>query len=93
MRSRQRYQHGCLSRKNGARGDDVWEFRYYETTTEGQRCRRSILVGMLPATPTGQGALREAEPHLLRLNIESRLGGPTTIGALIGRSIEQELPE
>jgi len=38
-------------------------------------------------------ALREIEPLRLRLNIEFRLGGPITIGALIGRYIEQELPE
>ncbi len=37
--------------------------------------------------------MREVEPLRLRLNIESRLGGSVTIGTLIGRYIEQELPE
>jgi len=41
MHSRQRYQHGCLTRKERIRGENVWEFRYYETTPEGHRypCR------------------------------------------------------
>jgi integrase len=93
MHLRQRYQHGCLTRKERARGEDVWEFRYYETTTEGQRCRRSVLVGSVARYPIRADALREVEPLRLRLNVESRLGGPITIGALIGRYIEQELPE
>ena len=93
MHLRQRYQHGCLTRKKRTRGGDVWEFRYYETTTEGQRRRRSMLVGSVARYPTVGDALREIEPLRLRLNIESRLGGPVTINALIGRYIGQELPD
>jgi integrase len=93
MHLRQRYQHGCLTRKTRTRGRDVWEFRYYETTTEGQRRRRSMLVGSVARYPTVEDVLREIEPLRLRLNIESRLGGPVTINALIGRYIDQELPE
>lgn len=93
MHLRQRYQHGCLTKKTRTRGGDVWEFRYYETTTEGKRRRRSILVGSVARYPTVGDAQREIEPLRLRLNIESRLGGPVTINALIGRYIEQELPE
>ena len=91
MHLRQRYQHGCLTRKKRARGNDVWEFRYYETTTEGQRRRRSILVGSVARYPTRGEALRETESLRLRINVESRLGGPITINTLWGRYIEQEL--
>jgi integrase len=52
MHLRQRYQHGCLMRKKRTRGDDVWEFRYCETTTEGQRRRRSVLIGSVARFPT-----------------------------------------
>lgn len=93
MNSRQRYQNGCLTRKTRIRGDDVWEFRYYETTADGQRHRRSVLVGSVARYPTRAEALREVEPLRLRLNVESRLGGPVTIRALLARYIEQELPE
>jgi integrase len=93
MCSRQRYQQGCLTRKKRLRGEDVWEFRYYETTTKGQRRRRSVLIGSVARYPTRADALREVEPLRLRLNVESRLGGPVTINALAARYIEQELPE
>lgn len=93
MNSRLRYQNGCLSRKTRTRGNDVWEFRYYETTTEGQRRRRSVLVGSVARYPSRAEALREVEPLRFRLNVESRLGGPVTIKALAARYVEQELPE
>jgi integrase len=93
MNSRQRYQNGSLTKKTRVRGDDVWEFRYYETTTEGQRRRTSILIGSVARYPTRADALREVEPIRLKLNVESRLGGPVTINALSARYIEQELPE
>jgi integrase len=93
MHLRQRYQHGCLTKKERTRGEDVWEFRYYETTAEGQRHRRSVIVGDVGRYPTRADALREVEPLRLRLNVESRLGGPVTIQALVARYIEQELPE
>lgn len=38
-------------------------------------------------------SLHEVEPIRLRLNVESRLGGPLTINALVVRYKEQELPE
>jgi integrase len=91
MHLRQRYQHGCLTRKERIRGEDVWEFRYYETTTEGQRRRRSILVGSVARYPTRGDAEREVESLRLRVNVESRLGGPITVSTLWGRYIEQEL--
>ena len=37
---RRRYQYGCLTKKSN-RFEDVWQFRFYETTPEGHRYRRS----------------------------------------------------
>lgn len=51
MRLRQRYQHGCLTRKSRTRGGDVWEFRFYETTAEGSAAGGRYLSEALPATP------------------------------------------
>jgi hypothetical protein len=84
MHLRQRYQHGCLARKKCACGNDVWEFRYYETTTEGQRRRRSVIVGSVARYPTRGDALRETESLRLRINVESRLGGPILRSTLFG---------
>jgi len=33
----QRYQYGSLTRRKRIRTEDVWQFRYYETSPEGQR--------------------------------------------------------
>ena len=44
MNTRHKYQHGSLTRRKRIRTEDVWEYRYYETTPEGQRCRRSKIM-------------------------------------------------
>ena len=82
-----------LDKKKRTRGEAVWEFRFYETTTGGNRRRRSTIVGSVARYPTRADALRAVEPIRLRLNVESRLGGPITIDTLITRYMEQELPE
>jgi hypothetical protein len=40
MNTPRRYQYGSLTRRKRIRTEDVWQFRYYETTPEGQRRRR-----------------------------------------------------
>jgi integrase len=92
MHLRQRYQYGCLTKKERIRGEQVWEFRYYETTTEGHRRRRSMIVGTVGRYPTQADALRAVEPLRLRLNVESRLGGPVTVGTLLQRTSSTNCP-
>jgi integrase len=62
-------------------------------TSTGQRARRAVTVGTLARYPTRADALRAVEPLRLRLNVEHPAGGPVTVNALVGRYIEQELPE
>jgi integrase len=90
---RRRYQYGCLTKKNNTHSDDVWQFRFYETTPEGHRYRRSTSVGTLAQYPTKTDALRVIEPLRLRLNLHHRFGRPVSVGALVDRYIEHELPE
>jgi integrase len=90
---RRRYQYGCLTKKNNTRSDDVWQFRFYETTPEGHRYRRSTIVGTVAQYPTKTDALRVIEPLRLRLNLHHRFGRPVSVGALVDRYIEHELPE
>ena len=45
MNTRHKYQYGSLARRKRIRTEDVWEYRHYETTPEGQRCRRSKIIG------------------------------------------------
>src|ERR1700737_1125897 len=61
MTTRARYQFGCLTRKKRIRSEDVWQFRFYETTVEGRRCRRSRMIGTLAQYPTKADAFRIIE--------------------------------
>ncbi|MGB6383739.1 MAG: hypothetical protein WBD25_11275 [Terriglobales bacterium] len=90
---RRRYQYGSLTKKNNRHSEDVWQFRFYETTHEGRRYRRSTTVGTVAQYPTKTHALRIIEPLRLRLNLHHRFGRPISIGALIDHYIERELPE
>ena len=43
MLVRTRYQYGSLRLRKRERGPDVWEFRYYETDSQGKRKRQSVI--------------------------------------------------
>ena len=92
MSTRHRYQYGSLTRRKRIRTEDVWHFRYYETSREGQRRRRSKIIGMLSQYPTPTDALRILERFRLRLNLQNRLGLPITLDALADDYVEKELP-
>jgi integrase len=92
MSSAQRYQYGSLTRRKRIRKEDVWRFRYSETSPDGQRCRRSKIIGVLSQYPTPMDALRILERFRLRLNIQNRLGLPVTLDALADDYVEKELP-
>jgi integrase len=91
--TRRRYQYGSLTKKNNRFSEDVWQFRFFETTPEGRRCRRSTTIGTVAQYPTKTHALRIIEPLRLRLNLHHRFGRPISIGALIDHYVERELPE
>ncbi len=76
MSTRARYQFGCLTRRKRIRTEDVWQFRFYETTAEGRRCRRSRMIGTVVEYPTRADALRMVERFRLRLNLEHRFAQP-----------------
>ena len=92
MKTRHRYQYGSLTRRERIRTEDVWEYRYYETTPEGQRRRRTKIIGTLGQYPTRGDALRRLERFRLRLNLQRRFGRPVTVDALIDHYVEKELP-
>ncbi len=91
--ARHRYQYGCLTRRNNKLSEDVWQFRFYETTPEGRRCRRSTSVGTVAQYATKTHALRVIEPLRLRLNLHHRFGRPVSVSALMDRYMEHELSE
>src|SRR5215470_1737513 len=93
MTTRHRYQYGSLTRRRRTRREDVWQFRYYETTPEGRRCRKSKIIGTLGQYPTRADALRTLERFRLRLNLRHRFGRPVTLDALADHYVERELPQ
>ena len=92
MNTPHRYQYGSLTRRKRIRTEDVWQFRYYETTPDGRRRRRSKIIGALSEYPTQADALRILERFRLRLNLQNRLGLPMTLDALADDYVEKELP-
>ena len=91
--TRRRYQNGSLTKKSNRFSEDVWQFRFYETTPEGRRYRKSTSVGTVAQYPTKSDALRVIEPLRIRLNLYHRFGRPVSVGALMDHYVEHELPE
>ena len=93
MNTRHKYQYGSLTRRQRIRTEDVWEYRYYETTPQGQRCRRSKIIRTLGQYPTREDALLRLDRFRERLNLQHRFGRPVTLDALIDHYVEKELPQ
>jgi integrase len=72
MNTRHKYQYGSLTRRKRIRTEDVWEYRYYETTPQGQRYWRSKIIGTLGQYPTREDALRKLDRFRERLNLQHR---------------------
>lgn len=97
MFTRTRYQNGSLRVKKRGNGLKIWEFRYYQPLAEGNgRSLRAVTVGTLQEYPTEAAARKSdaVQSIILRLNAEHSLGPVTarTVGALIARYEEEELP-
>jgi integrase len=91
---RTRFQYGSLRLRKRERGPDVWEFRYYETDSQGQRKRQSVILGDRALYTTETQARKATQALLLRLNGEAPRTEMQTASftALLDRYIEQELP-
>ncbi len=83
---RSRYQRGNVTLKK-RKGPDVWEFRWYEPNGR----LRSRLLGTLEQYPTKQDAQCAADPFRLEINSELPKAVPTTVAALIGRYLNDEV--
>ena len=86
MRSRQRYQSGCLYREKQKSGPAVWVFRY----RQGQANRKEI-IGSVEQSPTKSDARKACES--LRIQINLGTIRPRTLADLIAHYTEKELSE
>ena len=89
------YQFGSLTRKKREKGPDSWEFRYYEATEQGERRRKSCIVGTVEKLPTKAHAQKAVEALLLTLNSETpqQRMAAVTFGAICDRYVQEEMPE
>lgn len=97
MFTRTRYQYGSLERKQRQTGEEVWEFRYYETDSKGERQRRSATVGTVVEYPTESAARKSplVQAILLQINADrpqSAIVVPE-FGAVLARYELEEMPD
>jgi len=95
--TRTRYQYGSLERKQRQTGEEVWEFRYYETDSKGERQRRSATVGTVVEYPTESAARKSplVQAILLQINADrpqSAIVVPE-FGAVLARYELEEMPD
>lgn len=94
MFCRLRYQFGSLQLKTREKEDPIWELRYYEPGPP--RRRRTVTVGILAEYPN-ESAVRKTgkmQALLMKINVDERTpNGNLTLGALIARYEEEEMPE
>jgi integrase len=89
------YQFGSLTRKKRAKGSDAWEFRYYESTEQGARERKTCTVGTVEKFKTKALAQKAVEALLLKLNSETpqQRMAVVSFGTICDRYLEEEMPE
>jgi integrase len=89
------YQFGSLTRKKRAKGSYAWEFRYYESTENGTRERKTCTVGTVEKYKTKALAQKAVEALLLKLNSETpqQRIAVVTFGAICDRYLQEEIPE
>ena len=81
--------------KEAGKRTDTWEFRYYEATEQGERRRKSCIVGTVEKLPAKAHAQKAVEALLQTLNSETPQQRLTalTFGAICDRYVQEEMPE
>jgi integrase len=95
MFKRTTYQNGCLCREERKRGPRVWIFRWRETTADGRRVNRKVVVGTVEEYRTEAAAKKAVNALRIDINKESTQAGlrPLTVEQLIAHYKEKELSE
>lgn len=93
MFTRIRYQHGCISREGRSNGPDVWIFRWRETSPNGKRANRKVVVGTVEQYSTQSAAQKAADALRVHVNREAprSLLQPLRCEQLIAHYVDKEL--
>jgi len=66
-----RFQQGTLRLEERANGNQVWEYRWYETQIDGTRRRRSAMIGTFQEYPSEAAAQRAVAALRANVNAET----------------------
>lgn len=97
MFTRTRYQDGCLTREKRKRGPDVWVFLWRETSENGKRRQKKLLIGTVKEFTSLAAAQRTVA--VLKADINKECGPQTisrvtlTFGQLTEHYLQKELPK
>lgn len=90
---RQRVQFGWVCLKARKKGPDVWVLRYRENLPDGNKKRRSEVIGTVAEFPTESQARKAALSWLFSMNAEPSNSKTVSFGAVIQRYLAEEIPE
>src|ERR1700733_3000206 len=68
---RTRYQEGSLRLYERGKGNQAWEYRWYETQIDGTRRRRSCFIGTIEDYPTEASAKKAVAALRANINAET----------------------
>jgi integrase len=76
------------------KGPEAWEFRYYETDSDGERKRRYVTIGTKEQYPNDSLARKAVQALLLNLNAEVPRAELEIVafGALLDKFVTEEMP-
>src|SRR2546429_6100501 len=91
--TRNTYQHGWIEHRPSKKQDLVFVYRWRERKSDGGYTKRSEVIGPVSMLKTEANAWRAIEHRKLDVNSDHPQGQAVTIGMLVSRYLETELPE
>ena len=84
-------QNGSIIRRNRKRHSDIWQFRWWEKTSEGKRIYRRREIGTVNQIPDLEAARKAACLVVLELNARRARSEPTSVAQLCSHFDQREL--
>jgi len=91
--TRNTYQHGWIETRPSKKQGLVFVYRWRERKPDGGYAKRSEVIGSVAMLKTEANAWRVIEHRKLDVNSDRPQGHTVTIGMLVNRYLETELPE
>src|SRR5260370_34269717 len=91
--TRNTYQHGWIETRPSKKQGLVFVYRWRERKPDGGHAKRSEVMGSVAVLKTEANAWRVIEHRKLDVNSDHPQGYTVTVGMLVNRYLEAELPE